>query len=559
MATNVVSMSTSMAYTSTNWAAPRPVIPVAEAPGASSDHPSTYASEAGRQSQQGILHLLDLRFADAEQEKFYKDSLRHDVLQGTLLSFGSFIAGVIAAILPAIAREAARTDNPLGQGFDVRMAVIVTWSLNLIMLSSFFLIGLGAFFKGWFSWLNWESVFVTVASFFNLSLAMANFWHMPQLVGQDPKSVWSHDVSGSDMFVLLAMDGIMTLVAMYVPIRSCVLWLPFLCGVLPYLLNTIVFYSVFEDTHMMVLAVLGLGTMAYHGALRREVTHRQKWMAENRVVAAEVSMRKKDFTIEETTAQVKGLRGVAEALCDVILKLGSDLRVHGADLQHDAFFEQRVEGTLFDDLLAEPDRGRFRQMLTASKTGVPLCLPATIQKNQITCEVHLLVVDTGERREPRFLVGIRVETEQYSGLDSSEAARLQVADGLKNRNEKQDWEEDSVGSFHTQARMAEKVPPPPTPVRSRALCIKKLLPRWNIPRDANSCCQYHTVVNSIVDAVELLSRTKCEPLWASFGSGQCTRCQCMYNREQKRCVVCGHTFEGGHPSGSQDLGQGLLS
>eukprot|EP00439_Symbiodinium_sp_Y106_P037447 s3899_g4.t1 len=29
--------------------------------------------------------------------------LRHDVLQGTLLSFGSFIAGVIAAILPAIA------------------------------------------------------------------------------------------------------------------------------------------------------------------------------------------------------------------------------------------------------------------------------------------------------------------------------------------------------------------------------------------------------------------------------------------------------------------------
>eukprot|EP00439_Symbiodinium_sp_Y106_P074572 s292_g14.t1 len=62
-------------------------------------------------------------------------------------------------------------------------------------------------------------------------------------------------------------------------------------------------------------------------------------------------------------------------------------------------------------------------------------------------------------------------------------------DGLKNRNEKQDWEEDSVGSFHTQARMAEKVPPPPTPVRSRALCIKKLLPRWNIPRDANSCCQ----------------------------------------------------------------------
>ncbi|CAE7723042.1 unnamed protein product, partial [Symbiodinium sp. KB8] len=63
---------------------------------------------------------------------------------------------------------------------------------------------------------------------------------------------------------------------------------------------------------MMVLAVLGLGTMAYHGALRREVTHRQKWMAENRVVAAEVSIRKKDFTIEETTAQVKGLRGVAE-------------------------------------------------------------------------------------------------------------------------------------------------------------------------------------------------------------------------------------------------------
>ncbi|CAE7723026.1 unnamed protein product, partial [Symbiodinium sp. KB8] len=53
-------------------------------------------------------------------------------------------------------------------------------------------------------------------------------------------------------------------------------------------------------------------------------------------------------------------------------------------------------------------------------TGIPICLPATIQKNQITCEVHLLVVDTGERREPRFLVGIRVETEQYMGLDSSD-------------------------------------------------------------------------------------------------------------------------------------------
>lgn len=532
----------------TTWASPR----------GESDVVNIRNQEWNETSQRrSLLRHLDLRFQHPDQEQRYKQGLVNDVILGGLVCIGCAATATLFATVPTLTRELSRDQDPLGETFGVRDWVFIIWSLNLVLMLSFIVCGCVRFCKGYLAQWNWEAFFVVVVSIFLFSTAFANFWHFPFVVGADPTTVWAHNPRGSDIFMLLGIDAILTMVAMYVPIRSSVLWIPFVFAVLPFFVNTIAFESVFSDSHMVVFALLGLSAMAYHGALRRENTHRQKWALAHMVEEAEEVMREQDNTIQETTAQVKGLRVVAEALCDVILKVDSKMHVRNADQQQDAFFETKLEGRRFEEFLSEQDRSRFANLMSSIKVGFPACLPLTIRKQHLNSEVHLLAVDTGMTREPRYLIGIRIEAEQFSANAEEAVRKVESVDSPRGSHGfsavlpradsqpkvKVDFSEEDDISCRTYPRYAQNKEPLYTPARSRALCIKKLLPRWQVPRDTDSCCQYHTVVDSMVEAMELLANTSCEPLFQTFGGAQCQRCLCMCNREQRRCAVCGYTLE----------------
>lgn len=501
-----------------------------------------------------MFRWLDLRFSDKELEAQYCMSLRDDFLRSGFIIILILLAVIPVSIVRVIVLESSRKENPLGASFDVRMAVVVVWMLNFLLLLTYLAINLLCLFKGWFKQLNLELLFLCTVTIYVLSLAYGNFWTLPLLVGRDPNEVWHHDPRGTDVFILLAMDGLMTLVAMYIPIRACLLWILMVVAAGCYTINTIVMKSMFpDDFYLTVTAIISLAILAYHGAFRREITQRAKFKALQMVVEAEEAIKEQELIIQERTAAVKGLRLVAEALCDIILQVSSELKVHGPDRKRDAFFEDSMEGKDFLDFVHDEDRPRFKALIReANETNGPRCMPTTIKKNQMTSEVHLLLVNAGSR-EPRFFIGIRVEVDHYApasymgkasatqfGIDDSFTALMP---GLRKHEVKDPTQSENTLSNFSIVRNANPHLPQFTPVKGRALCLVKLLPRWNVARDTESCCQYHTVLNSIEEAADYLRRRPCEPLWRTWGCAQCPKCKCMSSCASVRCAVCGHNPE----------------
>ncbi|CAE8591135.1 unnamed protein product, partial [Polarella glacialis] len=261
--------------------------------------------------------------------------------------------------------------------------------------------------------------------------------------------------------------------------------------------------------------------------------------------------------LDATSALAKGLRSVANSLCDVLVKLTSDMKVWGAESGHNAFFEQDMEGRKFTDILEERDITRFNALLNlVSKDHVPACLPVTIRRSQTTSECHLLLVDTG-RREPRYLLGIRVESDQahsmmlpadnYSEVIQSSGmvdylglvpSVTRIGQGNNSYNH-QMMMQDADFSFTTYPKNAPPPPPQFTPIKARALSVRKLMPRWNLLRDPEACCMFHTNARSLGAVIDHLLTAPCDPLWSTLSGGQCHRCKCMCTEAWQRCVVCG--------------------
>jgi len=257
------------------------------------------------------------------------------------------------------------------------------------------------------------------------------------------------------------------------------------------------------------------------------------------------------MTIEETAGLVRGLRTVANALCDIIVKLTEDLCVCSAEEPVDCFFERVMEGRSFTEVLDEGDKIRFKALVSSvSGSQVHACMPVTLKKTSSMCEAHLLLVDTG-RTMPRYFLGIRVEMEHLQDSQQIEPSPdctppatfmgiVPQPPGIPNMEMKHyDSDQDSGFSFGTYKNMAVETWAY-TSVRARAISLKKVMPRWNIPRDATSCCQFHTVVDSIHEVADFLTDMPCEPLWNTLTGGQCPRCKSMCTQARAKCVVCGY-------------------
>lgn len=498
------------------------------------------------------IKSCDIRFEDKRDEASFRASLEPDVLRSGF--FVAFLLLIIIpfALIPTYAREADSSNlNPFQLARpDVRNLTLGVWLCSFTVTGAFVTAAMLRIWKEWFMSWNWERLMMIVVTWYALSLSLANFWHLPLICGKDPEKVWHRDPRGTEVYILLAMDGLMTMVAMYVPVRSCAFWVLPLCGAGTYSVLLLVVDSVFpEDRHLTISALLGLAFLSIHGLHRNEKHMRERWLALQRVQEVGEVVKKQETKIQETAALVKGLRTVAEALCDIIVKLSGDLRVHGSERMHDTFFEREMEGHLFTEVLEDSDRGRFLSLVSeASKAHVPACMPVTLMKKFSKCEAHLLLVDTG-RREPRYILGIRIETENMT-TQQQDFSSL-VPQPILNTVRLTDIDEDSDFSFTTFPKNDPAPPPFYTCVKARALSLRKLIPRWNVPRDIEGCCQFHTVVASIEDVVRYLADSPCEPLWSTLAGGQCARCKCMCTNARAKCVVCG--YEAPSSGGSSSL------
>ena len=61
-------------------------------------------------------------------------------------------------------------------------------------------------------------------------LALANTWHAPFLFGRHPVEGWIHDARGAGTVSILTIGAFLTAMAVYIPVRSCVMWQLLLIG-----------------------------------------------------------------------------------------------------------------------------------------------------------------------------------------------------------------------------------------------------------------------------------------------------------------------------------------
>mmetsp|Transcript_112956 Transcript_112956/g.319608 ORF Transcript_112956/g.319608 Transcript_112956/m.319608 type:complete len:520 (-) Transcript_112956:56-1615(-) len=509
------------------------------------------------------LKEIDLRFKDRTSEAVFKSSLEPEVLRFGVAASVVGLLLILVSLIPVYIEEASNDENPfLFHAADVRSVIIFWWVSCFGTTGLFFVLGSLRIWLGWFRTWNWEILFMLMVTYYAVSLSFANFWHLPLLFGEHPTEVWAHDARGAEVYILLALHGTLTVVAMYIPVRSCTLWILPLCSVGCYLAMLVFVDSVFPaDRFKSVSALMALTVFACQGAYRSEKHRREKWIALQQVLEATEVVKQQEDQIQETAALVKGLRTVANALCDIIVKLTEDLRVCGSEAMLDCFFEKKMEGRLFTEVLAEGDRVRFAalvQAISCQNGGeVHSCMPVTLRKSSSMSEAHLLLVDTG-RSMPRYFVGIRVEMEHLDGVHmaSVDAGQPPVpgppvpnfaplvptapANLPHTMQRERDTDQESDFSFTTYPKHAVDPAPAYTSVRARAISLKKVMPRWNVPRDASSCCQFHTVVDSIHEVADFLGEKPCEPLWSTLNGGQCVRCKSMCTQTRTKCVVCGY-------------------
>mmetsp|Transcript_122393 Transcript_122393/g.318154 ORF Transcript_122393/g.318154 Transcript_122393/m.318154 type:complete len:597 (-) Transcript_122393:60-1850(-) len=548
------------------------------------------------------LTALDLRFNDKEQERCFKKNLEGDLLRWMLV--GSTLAAVcttfnsIATFGPELLNQGSPHD--FSNFKDTRNLVffgqILLWTVVPAILSC--LIALRIFFEFFLTW-HWEIVITSIMGYGSMVIVIGQLYHLTVLFGGDPDDVWKNDVTCSaEAWVLLGLNSMTTAAAFFLPLRSVVSWSVPVIGLITYIIMKVAFDDDTPPSQLLVKIALlmALSYLAWHGAFRTEKHLRTEWRAIREVQKAseqieeqQVSIQQKSRQIQEkekeveaTTDLVRSLQTVTKALCDTMVHLTADLRIRNADTSV-TFFEQDVEGLAFTDLLNKEDQSRFAACVSrATQAHIPVCLPVTLKKQYSTSECHLVLVHRGNT-ELRYLIGIRVERDYPSAFeplrsaeDEADAAVRRGSNGAAPASSTEaaaaaaataaqatslpgsvnqghaftpiipcqinsiDEDLESDFSFTTYPKHDPPRPPKLTNFRARARTIRMILKRWNVPRDCESCCQYHTVLETIDEAVECLRQQKCDPLWSTY-SQQCPRCACM--NQGPKCVVCGFLVE----------------
>mmetsp|Transcript_40062 Transcript_40062/g.128527 ORF Transcript_40062/g.128527 Transcript_40062/m.128527 type:complete len:596 (+) Transcript_40062:135-1922(+) len=539
------------------------------------------------------LRALDFRFKDREEEHRFKDSLELDLLRWMLL--GCTLAAVCTTFNSFSTFGPELLTGPETHDFsdmsDLRNIVffgqLLLWTIVPACLGC--LLALRIFqdkFKAW----NWEVIVTCTMCYGIVVIVVGQLFHLTKIIGGDIEMWKSDDVTCSaEAWVLLGLNTMTNAACFFLPVRSIVSWLVPVFGLMTYSVMKASFATTDAiGVVVKILLLIALSYLAWHGSANNEKHLRTEWRvlqevrkASEKIVEQQVSIQQgareiqeKEREIEATTDLVKSLQTVTRALCDTMVHLTSDLVIRNSDTAG-TFFEKDVEGMLFTDLLTKEDQARFIMSLSrASQSNIPVCLPVTVHKQFTTSECHLVLVHRGNT-ELQYLVGIRtekdnpIETQSLAVESRGKGAGITSAFGfgampgavpeppaifnsiIPRAIGSIDEDLESDFSFTTYPKADPPRPPKFTNSRARARTIRMILKRWNIPRDCESCCQYHTVLDSIDEAVECLRQQKCDPLWSTYNE-QCPRCACM--NQGPKCVVCGFAPEA-NPKGGRNSGR----
>ena len=96
---------------------------------------------------------------------------------------------------------------------------------------------------------------------------------------------------------------------------------------------------------------------AHLGARRHEQHVRERWVAFRKVEEQKVELL-------ESSQFSKGMQAVAEALCDLVIKLGEDLRVLGTSRRLNAFFGLDMQGRLMTEVVLEQETKSSKRKLS---------------------------------------------------------------------------------------------------------------------------------------------------------------------------------------------------
>lgn len=78
-----------------------------------------------------------------------------------------------------------------------------------------------------------------------------------------------------------------------------------------------------------------------------------------------------------------------------------------------------------------------------------------------------------------------------------------------------------------------------TALLTRRKSIIIAMHHWNLPRNPDACCPWHTAVCAVEEVAKLEARTPCKPLWSPFLGWQCATCTCVNHPTVSPCNVCG--------------------
>ena len=200
----------------------------------------------------------------------------------------------------------------------------------------------------------------------------------------------------------------LTSACLFLPLRSCVLWVIPALILGPY--NILVLLVGSKDKYITVTCLFIMTILLFVGARRSEKDRRQKWL----------TVRNQEKEIEASAAFGASMHAVAEAFCDIVIKLDANFCVCGLDRKQRSFFNQEMDGCSFVRLLAEDDKARFFQLADqADAATVPGFLQVTLRISQSTLDASLLLVHTNQG-QVHYVLGISIQKS-----DHSEAFQLQ--------------------------------------------------------------------------------------------------------------------------------------
>lgn len=314
---------------------------------------------------------FDQRFHEKKQEHDYKQSLETNLLQrGSVLCSLATIVSILY-LLWLVGAETNREDRPFTFSTFVEprtvvmMKILLTTVLSLMLLICARLRLKFGFFLRW----NWEGVMTAWCMWLLISNAFLPARLMLMLgAGTD---AFGYDTKRDSETELLLLVSILAAILIYLPIRTCCLWLPAATGFITSLAMDLVFRITYgrEDDYLLVFFTL---YALLSGAYGHESNSRAKWLANHTVVEQEGQLASRHAAVCTLLAM----------LCDCFVQLGPELEILEPSSRLTAMLfhlnDQSLVGRKLTDFLPDDQRCRTEQ-LKAMDPGRSEMLPLSLK------------------------------------------------------------------------------------------------------------------------------------------------------------------------------------